>query len=442
MAVIQGAKVGNLNAKVLSIRIADAIGASSEVLRRGRNLRPLLDAVSHRLGLGQGFKLSEARLVEAIFSHLGLVYDPTSDTTEATHGADRAVVTERGLSRMSAALTGVPRCFIFNVSDTGAGAAWETEHERYYRYGANVTGRGRINQAGPGSRIVYYATSNSRANKKSFIAIATVAYIEELKRGSWQAHLVDYKVFQEPVPHKDLVLPGWNRQHAITEITAETFDALVSAGLGVEVPTGGSHSGEPGLWAELSPDTSGRHVEHALARDFPVAGAVAPLEIPAMLPRGRLSLAAIEFPISPDDRVAASANVEVSDVSARGTGSSRSTIRDRLAERRAIEIAKEALASAGWKLARDCQADGVGYDLEFVRAEQILRVEVKGIQGPFLRFNLTPKELAVASVNDGWILVAVTSVLSPRDFKPVLLTRDVVCEARREPLGFRVFIDG
>ena len=342
---------------------------------------------------------------------------------------------------MSAALTGVPRCFIFNVSDTGAGAAWETEHERYYRYDADVTGRARINQAGPGSRIVYYATSNSRANKMSFIAIATVSYIEEVERGLWKAHLGDYQVFQRPIRHEDLVLPGWNRQHAITEITAETFDALVSAGLQIELPADGIHSGEPGLWAELLPDTSGRLVEEALVRDFPVTGAVAPLDIPAVLPQGRLPLASIDFPPVQDTRVAASANMDAFATPERSTGSTRSINRDRLAERRAIEIAKEALVAAGWMLARDCQADGVGYDLEFVRDEETLLVEVKGIQGPFLRFNLTPKELAVASSNDAWVLVAVTSVLSPRDFKPVVLTRDAVCAARREPLGFRIFVD-
>lgn len=440
MAVIQGAKVGVLDARAIGLRIADSIGASPELVRRGRNFRPLLEAVARHLGIGAHAEQAEARLVEAILSHVGLVYDPMWDTTEATAGAGAAVVTERGLSRMLAALTGVPRCFIFNVSDTGAGAAWETEHERYYRYDADVTGRGRINQAGPGSRIVYYATSNSKANKQTFISIATVQYIEETGPGKWQVHLTDYQPFTHPVWHGALDLPGWNRQHAITEITPETFDALVGVGLGIEGEAGGSHGGEPGPWAELSADTSTHLVERMLARDFPVTGAVAPMEVPDELPRGALRLEPIEFAPA-TDRLAAYAVGEDDDRPERVTGSIRSTSRDRLAERRAIDIATEAMLAAGWSLVRDCQADGVGYDLEFERNGRNLRVEVKGIQGPFLRFNLTPKELAVASTNDEWILVAVTSVLSPRDFKPVVLTRDVVCAARREPLGFRVFVD-
>lgn len=439
MAVIQGAKTSVLDAQDLRDHVAAAIGAPAEVVRRGRSSRSLLDVVARHLGLGHDSRRSESRIVEAILTLLGLVYDPTWDTTEATDGADSAVVTERGLSRMLAGLTGVPRCFIFNVSDTGAGAAWETEHERYYRYDAKVTGRGRINQAGPGSRIVYYATSNSKSNKRSFISSATVEYIEALDTGVWQVHLTDYQLFTHPVWHERLDLPGWNRQHAITEITPETFDALVGAGLGIEsTAVGGSNGGEPGPWAELSRDSSAHLVASKLARDFPVT-AVAPLVIPDKLPRGALTLAPVEL-AAKHDRLAVPAEVEGGTSLERGRRSTSSASQNREAERRAIQIATAALLADGWSLVRDCQADGVGYDLEFVRNGQVLRVEVKGIQGPFLRFNLTPKELAVASVNDEWILVAVTSVLSTDDFAPVVLTRDVVCAARREPLGFRVFV--
>ena len=68
-------------------------------------------------------------------------------------------------------------------------------------------------------------------------------------------------------------------------------------------------------------------------------------------------------------------------------------------------------------------------------------MEVKGIQGTRLAFNLTPKELWRATIDDSWVLVAVLSVLSPTSFSPVLLDRKEVVEAPMVATGYRVGVE-
>ncbi|MCR2825679.1 DUF3883 domain-containing protein, partial [Microbacterium sp. zg.Y909] len=113
----------------------------------------------------------------------------------------------------------------------------------------------------------------------------------------------------------------------------------------------------------------------------------------------------------------------------------------RLAEIRGIKYAIRSLTADGWVLERDCQQDGVGYDLLFKREDRLLKVEVKGIQGPALIFNLTPKEWWRATTDPDWILVAVTGVLSPLEPKVNVVTRQQIASSRRMALGYRTWID-
>src|SRR5690606_10607847 len=103
---------------------------------------------------------------------------------------------------------------------------------------------------------------------------------------------------------------------------------------------------------------------------------------------------------------------------------SRNPRSDKLAELRAVELTVEALRNSGWSVEKDRQSDGVGYDISFSDGVQTLHVEIKGIQGSRLAFNVTPKEYWRAENDERWVVVAVTSVLSPRDFRLHLITRD------------------
>ena len=106
--------------------------------------------------------------------------------------------------------------------------------------------------------------------------------------------------------------------------------------------------------------------------------------------------------------------------------------------RRAVELTVKALSTDGWTYSADRQRDGVGYDLEFTKQGATLKVEVKGIHGNRLAFNLTPKETWRAETDADWVLVAVTSVLSPTAYRLNLISRERIASASRVILGYRL----
>ncbi|PKQ26274.1 MAG: hypothetical protein CVT64_04035 [Actinobacteria bacterium HGW-Actinobacteria-4] len=436
MAEISGAKVKNSSRLELMQAVAAEFGISDSPNGTQRaNVNALLDRVCESRLPPQSRDDDVARKTEALLEHVGLVYDPFWDTNEGA-GGDPLEISERALSRILCSLRAYPRCFLLNVSDAAVGAKWEVDPETRYRYDSNVTGRVPFNQAGPGSRIIYYSTSNSSTHPMHFTASARVRYIAPSKEGTWEAQLTGYTPFTKPVAKGRLELPGWNVQHAITEISAETFDRLVEAGGGVPaVDTPPSAVPDPGPRVVLTDEREEGLIEARLHELFPVGDTAPRLEVPQQLPGGELLGSA---PIEPQyiKDGARLRNASAGPVFKR----SAKPALDRIAEKRAIDIVRASLALDGWELVRDCQADGVGYDLEFAREDRSLHVEVKGIQGMRLDFNLTPKELWCAQNDNNWVLVAVTSVLSPENFAPVLLTRDRVVNARMVVTGYRLSV--
>jgi hypothetical protein len=331
-------------------------------------------------------------------------------------------------------LSATPRCFILNVTDAPVGARWEQNHEELYRYNNRVTGRASLNDAGPGSRIVYYATSKSRHDAKHFIAAATVSYIEPGWSGPWVVRLQDYDPLPTPVTVEELELEGWNRQHAITEITFDTYRALLSAG-GLAVEATGRPGDVPGREEAEVPDVGlgGGRVAERIVRQYPIGDDIPALTVPGPVPGvldGGLDLVPhyteTATGLVPDDPDALPARP-------------RDPKRDKLAEQRAVDITTRALNNAGWLLVADRQKDGVGYDLEFTRHDDRLNVEVKGIVGRRLAFNVTPKELWRARTDARWVLIAVTDVLTPKNaFELHVVTRDQVATADRTVTGYRL----
>ena len=117
---------------------------------------------------------------------------------------------------------------------------------------------------------------------------------------------------------------------------------------------------------------------------------------------------------------------------------SRNPRRDKLAEERAVALTIKALEREVGSTARTARSTELVTTFEFVQGARTLHVEVKGIQGAGFTFNVTPKEFWRAETDPEWVVVAVTSVLSPDAFELTLITRDKVVSAQRAITGFRL----
>jgi len=436
--MILGVKVKRPTKTVLVQQISEFLGIPAPSVANGSSVESaFLDTIISTLGSSSAAASTAYRKVEFILDLLGMTYDPFWDTSEATKTGGGSTVTVRAYSRILAALTQTPRCFLLSVSDAPTGAKWELNHEEVYRYDDRVTGRLSLNDAGPGSKIIYYATRSSSVHPMHFIAIADIDYILYGWDGPWEARLANFQHLEQPVPIQKVEIAGRNQQHAITEISFDTYKEIVAAGNAL------SKNPSPSLTGIVR--RSRDHLITDPGRDLTtdrVASTFAPNEmqieisIPIELPLGYIQLAEPHVPTY---------NQSVSEVSVIMQESSRSGIRDRdrnkRAEERAIEIAIRALSSKGWQLSGDKQKDGVGYDLEFKIGTRVLHIEVKGIQGPDLIFNLTPKETWRAETDDNWAVIAVTSVLSPNSFQVHFITRERLQIARRTILGYRIALD-
>ncbi len=92
----------------------------------------------------------------------------------------------------------------------------------------------------------------------------------------------------------------------------------------------------------------------------------------------------------------------------------------------------------GWRLLRDCQALGVGFDLEFEKGGTIRHVEVKGVGGSRLAFNMTALEWRRVLEDREFFVIAVTSVLDPSSTHVHVLTRNTLQDADRSPVQYRL----
>ena len=430
--MIHGEKVVRPKKEGIAAKIALLLGLPNPYVSGGASVDSrFLDDVHQKIDGDPTGGTITYRKAQILLERLGLTYDPYWDTSELTEDGG-GTVTTRAYSRIHSVLARRPRCFMLNVTDAPVGNRWEVNHSAVYRYDETVTARRPFNEAGPGSCVVYYATGSSMSNPQHFIATATVAYIAPGWTGPWEAHLENYLNLPHPVPGSDLTMPKWNHQHAITEITYETYQAIVAAGAGDGAVLSGpaapdTEGDQPSL------DPGGAEVALRVVQDFPIETAEPVIDVPDVLPSPVGPVAGIKEPWyieAPDGQVIPG--------SVLGSPFSRNPTRDKLAERRAIELVEKAMSADGWHLSRDCQKDGVGYDLEFTKGGRGLKVEVKGVQGSALTFNLTPKEYWRAATDSNWAVIAVTGVLTPKDYKLHFITGDRVAAAIRIVTGYRI----
>jgi len=99
----------------------------------------------------------------------------------------------------------------------------------------------------------------------------------------------------------------------------------------------------------------------------------------------------------------------------RGTRRKPSQEQIRKVEQAAVNVAIKFFFKKGLSMLDDCQQKGVGYDFVFGNKKKRLHVEVKGVSGSKIDFNLTPKELKCAKNDGEWKLLVVTNALiAPR----------------------------
>lgn len=233
-----------------------------------------------------------------------------------------------------------------------------------------------------------------------------------------------YEVLEQPVLQWQVEIADWNVQHGIVEITYETFKAIVeSGGRRVESPVSTSATDAA---TDLVVDSwHGREVDEL--PDLDLAGRADPL--PALQP----------LEVQPSDEVVPSLDGDddrdLAPPPPRGRAQQRL---DKLAEQRAIHLVRRYLAEQRWLETADMQKQGVGYDLKFERDGQELHVEVKGVQGSRLHFNLTAKEWQRVLHDENFVVLSVTNVLDDARLRVRVVTRQELASSARAPLGYRV----
>ncbi|MCR2824410.1 DUF3883 domain-containing protein [Microbacterium sp. zg.Y909] len=405
--------------EALAEAIANHLNLEVPTVSAGGSVSSLfLDEIHGSLFGGPSGGADTYRMTDRLLSRLGLVYDPWWDTSEsrATGGG---TVTTRAYSRILSAVTGVPRCFIVN---------WPAIPDDEQAITLPFFKQADLNpfaEAGPGSMVLFGEVSPG-----DLVSAYAWAEVTDMSPGwrtaPWSA-TVGPRVSLDAtigVTVEDL-RPGPLR---LTEITWAGFQTVVRAGT--------FHGGS----VPLPPSDGGaRKIAERIERDYPAESIpIGVAKVPAPEP-ALANVAPLDLPVYEETEVGGNAAVTTND-SLPQQGEVDQTAR-RLAEIRGIKYAIRSLTADGWVLERDCQQDGVGYDLLFKREDRLLKVEVKGIQGPALIFNLTPKEWWRATTDPDWILVAVTGVLSPLEPKVNVVTRQQIASSRRMALGYRTWID-
>lgn len=392
----------------LCTQIATRLNLSAPKESRGSSIdASFLDEINQALFGVPTNQSSAPRRLEVLMNNLGLVYDPYWDSSERRPSKGGSTITARGYSRVAAAITGNPRCFVLRVSDGEKGQRWEKDHTRQFRYDRSVSGRKALNDAGPGSYVVFYTTSKARENQRKFVGVAKVEYIEgDYEALEWTARLSEFGEFARPIDYQEIRISGHNTQHAIAEIPYATLLEITTLG----DPKndfefmGSSYSMLEDFENNL-PDVSESHL---LQREFSDVN-IDDLDIYFRMPDVR-PMEAEFYP-----KIQEALYVEAESSTLRLSNQARPQrksdwLTNRKIEQQAVAIVRKALSKDGWQEVKDEQKNGVGYDLEFRRNQAILHLEVKGTRAHTIGFNLTPKEWWRLRTDPCWIVLLVTGV--------------------------------
>jgi len=109
----------------------------------------------------------------------------------------------------------------------------------------------------------------------------------------------------------------------------------------------------------------------------------------------------------------------------------------RKVEQAAIDSALGFFFKQGFTLTQDCQLLGIGYDLVFEKNREKMHVEVKGVSGNAIDFNLTPKELKCAQNDLRWRVLVITDALT-KPSATIFTGRELLERAKIEATQYRV----
>lgn len=349
-------------------------------------------------------------------------FDPVNDVRTLDSG--RKELAESFWRRIVAKQTGRPWVFILSYADNQASAVHEDVHGVSYGFHEGVTTWRGIVAAGPGSYVVFYNTSNAPKNPMCYTGVARVRLIEERPlsvegKRTWRAHFEEFHEIH-PVAASGIEIPMRNVQHGIQAISWTSFREIT------ERAQFHLTENEP-LRNHIAVSRSGGSQE----LNYVLVSERGPDFVIPQSAGGELMPSPVHTPIPGIDR---------EQERAWNSNRRRSHERDlnRVTEVRAVEIATAYLSSKGWALKHDRQIDGVGYDLEFQKEESTLYVEVKGIRGNDLVFNMTAKEWHQSLNLHGFVLIAVTNALDNETFKIHVLWPDQICKLQRVITQFRL----
>jgi hypothetical protein len=416
--LLNGLRTATLNSKQLrgmafelaSGSLGSRIPAELEVLER------ICDQNGIYRSAGQSIEL----LAEKVCAKFGYQFDSEKDfETNSRHVAQ---LSEHFWRKIVSHLKGEPWIFICNYAENAASAVHNDLFGITYGFHENVTTWRGLVASGTGTYVIFYNTSDAPHSKMSYSSCARIEKIEESSdldekgRRHWKAKLSDFHMLT-PVPVGKIEIEGRNTQHGIQAVTFDTFRRIVGLGKGGDY----FNIAEEGE-TDVQTVTTGSFDLNDVLNHGPSLDQILPnLEV--------LSPSELDESMSEKESKAD-----------RAISNSRKNTRnlDKQTETQAVEIALAYLSSQSWELLHDNQRDGVGYDFEFTKNGESLLIEVKGIRGSKLEFNMTAREFFVCSSKKNFRLIAVTNALEPENYKIRVLFPADIFQMRRRVIQYRL----
>ena len=416
--LLNGSRTATLNSKQLR-------GISFELVdgnlgRRTLTDREVIEKICDQNEIVRSAAQPIEDLAEAVCASFNLQFDIEKDFERRSR--KKAQLSEVFWRKIVSFLRGEPWIFICNYAENTASSVHNDVFGITYGFHEDVTTWRGLVASGSGALIIFYNTSSAPHSKRSYSSFARIEKIEESKeldekgRRHWKAKLSDFHMLS-PVTESKVEITGRNSQHGIQAVTFDIFRQIIEMGEGGVYLHAAEESDLEMQSVAAVPFDLNDVLSHGPSLDEVVSdvGFLAPRELDE-------SMSEREF--SAD----------------RAVSRSRQSIRklDKQTETQAVEIALAYLNSQGWELLHDNQFDGVGYDFEFIKDGQSLLIEIKGIRGSNLEFNMTAREFFVCSNKENFRLIAVTNTLKENDYKIHVLCRSDIIQMRRRVTQYRL----
>jgi hypothetical protein len=339
-----------------------------------------------------------------------------------TSSRDVPQLSERFWRRIVSCIRGEPWVFICNYAENAASAVHDDLFGITYGFHENVTTWRGLVASGSDAYVLFYNTSDAPYSKMSYSSCARVEKIEESReldekgRRYWKAKLSDFHMLT-PVPVGGVEIVGRNAQHGIQAVTFDTFRRIIELGRG-------------GDYFDFAEDSE---------IDIPVF--INELfDVNDVLSHGPSLDLIVPNPevLSPSELDESMSEKDAKADKAISKAKKNSRILDKQTETQAVEIVLSYLCKQGWELLHDNQRDGVGYDFEFTNNGESLLIEVKGIRGSKLEFNMTAREFFICSSKKNFRLIAVTDVLEAENYKIHVLCPSDIFQMRRRVTQYRL----